>query len=194
MAPRDGEPAPPVDRALGGERVGDAPQRSLDRLLGMADELDEIDARGGPAVVVGKKSRTSSQTMSFWASPSTLESTVSIEAAPNRMRAWASRSAASKLSYRTLTSALWLGIGSTLSLASARKPRVPSEPHRIALRSKRPSVVADMGEVVAREAAVELGEVLVDQVRLVAGDAGEQAVDRARPGRGAARPQPAPRR
>ncbi len=33
--------------------------------------------------------------------------------------------------------------------------------------------VADMGEVVAREAAVELGEVLVDQVRLVAGDVRE---------------------
>ena len=38
-----------------------------------------------------------------------------------------------------------------------------------------------MGEVVAGQAAVELGKVLLDQVRLVAGDAGEQAVDRADP-------------
>ena len=45
----------------------------------------------------GKKARTPSQIRSSWASASTLESTVSMEAAPNRISDCASRKAASKL-------------------------------------------------------------------------------------------------
>ena len=52
---RDREPAPALDAALGGERLGDPLERRLDLLLGVADELDEIDARSGPAVVVGEE-------------------------------------------------------------------------------------------------------------------------------------------
>ena len=52
VPPRDGEPAPALGASLGGERVGDPPERDLDLLLGVADELHEVDADGGLAVVV----------------------------------------------------------------------------------------------------------------------------------------------
>ena len=53
--------------------------------------------RTGAEASAGKNSRTPSQTMSSCARASTLESTVSIEAGPKAISAWASRSAASKL-------------------------------------------------------------------------------------------------
>ena len=59
------------------------------------------------------------------------------------------------------------GSGSSLSLASATNPSVPSEPQRTALRSKWPSP-PHMGEVVASQAAIELREALLDEVRVLA--------------------------
>src|SRR5829696_3247552 len=55
VSPRDRKPAPALDGALGRERVGDPLERTLDLRLGVADELDEVDARGGPAVIVGEE-------------------------------------------------------------------------------------------------------------------------------------------
>ena len=76
----------------------DAPKLGLELVRIVGQQLDQVDARGRTFRIVGEELRTSCQTMSLRARPSTRESTVSIEAACMTTRARASRKAASKLS------------------------------------------------------------------------------------------------
>ena len=122
---------------------------------------------------------TASQIASSRASASTLASMVSLEAASSFISAARIPQGCVEAAVADVDEGGMLGMGTRLILASVTNARLPSAPHSTELRLKLAAAVAQVDQVVAGDAAVELGKALFDQRRVIDADAVEQAMDRA---------------
>ena len=133
--------------------------------------------RARPPSSSGKKSRTSSQTISSRASDSTLQSIVSIEAGPNADQhlGVAQRGVEAGVAHVDERAVLGNGQNVQLRLGDEAQRAFGAAEDRVEIEAAPP--VADMREIVAGQAAVELREALRDQLRVVALNGIDQAVD-----------------
>ena len=175
-------PRRPLAASLGGERVGDPPERDLDLLLGVADELHEVHADGGLAVVVVGEEVADvlpDDVVLGQRQHLGIDGLDRGGAEPDQGLGVAQRGVEAVVAHVDQRGVARDRQHVELGFGQEPERALGAAEDRVEIEAAAP--VADMGEVVAGQAAVELREVPGDQVRLVACDGREQPVDGADP-------------